>query len=242
MDDALYVAATGMRAYEQMLEAATHNAVNAQTPGFQRQRVVLQSFGKFMDDAHDGRQRLIGANSQITFEQGNLVPDGEPLSLALQGPGFFEIQGPEGETLYTRNGQFTLDADGKLVTQAGYSVVGEGGGPIKISGARGEARIDKTGAIATSAGQLAKLKVVEFADAARANLRPVSETIYAAPPEFVTKSPDSTEVHQGYLEVPQFNGPQALVSMLIAQKNHDAMRRAMAAITDAQERYIRTPN
>lgn len=239
MDDALFIAATGMTAYQRLLESAAHNAVHSQTPGFARHRVTLQPFGSFLDKAGGGRTQLIGANESISFDQGDLVRDGNPYSLALSGPGFFEIQDANANSYYTRDGQFNVNAEGVLTTAAGYPVVSESNQPIRIDKSRGPVSIDDKGAISQGQGLVAKLKVVEFTDDERAKLRPMSDTLYAAPGNIFPQQAKATRVAQETLEIPTYTGPQAMVSMISAQRSHEAMRKAITALSDIQERMIR---
>lgn len=136
MHAALYVSQTGLAAQDKRLTAISNNLANVATNGFKRDRVVFE-------DLLYQIQRQPGANSTQNTElpsglqlgtgvrvvgtqkihtQGALDNTGEPLDVAINGRGFFEVQMPDGSTSYTRDGQLHLSADGELVTASGMLI------------------------------------------------------------------------------------------------------------------------
>ncbi len=102
-------------------------------------------------------------------EQGNIERTGATYDVALNGKGYFQVQTPAGMR-YTRDGHFSLDANGNMVTSEGYQVQGDGGA-ITIAPTDGDINIAPDGTISSVVhgigNQLGKLKVVDFANDAR---------------------------------------------------------------------------
>lgn len=119
-------------------EVKAGNLINASTPGYKRDTVA---FASFREDLLAVRSNLprgnhplgngvpMAAVSGITvnFEPGALENTGNPWDLALVGDGFFTLEGPQGERLYTRNGRFTLDVEGYVVNDQGWYLLGGNG-------------------------------------------------------------------------------------------------------------------
>jgi flagellar hook protein FlgE len=137
LQSALATALTGMTAAETTIDVAGNNVANANTVGFKESSVNFatqflqtQSIGSAPTDSRGGtnpRQIGLGAKvAEITpdFTQGTVEISSNPLDLAIQGDGFFIVQGPQGEQLYTRNGQFKTNANNEIVTLTGHRVLG----------------------------------------------------------------------------------------------------------------------
>ena len=135
---ALAIAATGMNAQQTNLEVIANNIANINTTGYKRARAEFSDLLYQVDRMQGVPNR---ANSAIVPEgvsiglgvktaavrnvhiQGGLTNTGNEYDLALTGRGWFEIEGPEGQTLYTRAGSFNTSATGQLVTIDGYNVI-----------------------------------------------------------------------------------------------------------------------
>jgi flagellar basal-body rod protein FlgF len=138
MDRGLYIAASGMLAEQVRQDQIANDLANASTPGYKADRTAQQSFGNLLlDNSLTGQQ--IGPQStavQVRRIATNWTPEpltdtGEPLDFGITGNGFFAVQTAQG-TRYTRNGQFTSDAQGRLVSAQGDPVLGRNGQPIRI--------------------------------------------------------------------------------------------------------------
>jgi flagellar basal-body rod protein FlgG len=125
---ALYSAATGMSAMETKLDVIANNLANVQTTAFKQSRVNFEDLlyrNETLPGALDSSQQrtstgvAIGTgtkveSTQMNLSQGNLTATGNALDVAIQGPGFFQVQDPSGNLYYTRAGNFALNPDGKL--------------------------------------------------------------------------------------------------------------------------------
>ncbi|MGL4713708.1 MAG: flagellar hook-basal body complex protein, partial [Shewanella sp.] len=135
MHPALWISKTGLDAQQTDIAVISNNVANASTIGFKKGRAVFEDLlyqtvnqaggisaanTKLPNGLNLGAGTKVVATQKI-FSQGNMLTTDNALDLMVEGPGFFEIQLPDGTTAYTRNGQFSLDDTGQMVTSgAGY--------------------------------------------------------------------------------------------------------------------------
>jgi flagellar basal-body rod protein FlgG len=138
MDRGLYIAASGMLAEQVRQDQIANDLANASTPGYKADRTAQQSFGNLLlSNSVTGQQ--VGSQStavQVRSIQTDFTPQplrdtGEPLDFGIVGDGFFAVQTAQG-VRYTRDGQFTSNAQGQLVTEQGDRVLGRNGRPVTI--------------------------------------------------------------------------------------------------------------
>jgi flagellar basal-body rod protein FlgF len=136
MDRGLYIAASGMLAEQIRQDQIANDLANASTPGYKADRTSQRTFGDLLL-ANSATGASVGPQS-TAVQVDKIVTDftakparetGEPLDFAISGDGFFAVQTAQG-TRYTRNGQFSLDPQGRLVTAAGDAVLDANGNPI----------------------------------------------------------------------------------------------------------------
>ncbi|TBW59086.1 flagellar basal-body rod protein FlgG [Marinobacter halodurans] len=136
MHPALWVSKTGLSAQDTNLATISNNLANVNTTGFKRDRAVFQDLlyqihrqpgGMSSENSQlpSGLQlgtgvRVVGTAKQFT--QGNLQVTDQPLDMAIDGRGFFQVLKPDGNIAYTRDGQFQLNSDGDIVTANGYPI------------------------------------------------------------------------------------------------------------------------
>ena len=115
MPNTLQIGVSGLNAHEKMLEVVGHNLANANTTAFKSRRVL------FSDMLYEGiNPTQVGngvqvASIDVDFNQGELEPTGDPLDMAIEGDGFFVVDGGPAGRLYTRAGSFRVDEQGSLV-------------------------------------------------------------------------------------------------------------------------------
>src|SRR5947209_8864667 len=121
MDPLSISAASGMKARMEALDMLANNIANASTAGFKLDRENYNIFNGENIGSADGMESPVIEKNWTDFAQGNLVQTGNQLNFALEGRGFFVVDGPHG-ALLTRNGSFRLSPAGKLETSEGYAV------------------------------------------------------------------------------------------------------------------------
>ncbi len=171
MDNSLLVSLSQQLAAFRAMDVVANNIANVSTPGFKREAAKFEEFVTMMRPAEGqtGPQSVSfvkDAGVMRDISQGNVEQTGAPYDIAIAGKGFFAVQTPAGMR-YTRDGHFSLDADGNLVTSQGYQVQGDGGA-ITIAPTDGDINIAPDGTISSVVrgvgNQLGKLKVVDFAN------------------------------------------------------------------------------
>ena len=117
------------------METITNNLANISNKGFKREELFVRELKKTVSEldgsgfSEETSVPYVGA--RIDFSQGPLEGTNRPLDVAISGSGLFSVETPDGEA-YTRDGRFTLNQEGILVTSDGHPVLGEGG-PIEIN-------------------------------------------------------------------------------------------------------------
>ena len=168
MDQTGYVLLSRMSAMLRATDVLATNMANADTPAFRANRPVFATELKQQRNVHApvGGQPVAYALDRATWRDGATGPistTGNPLDVAINGPGFFAVETPRGER-FTRAGRFTLGGDGRLMDMEGNAVLDSGGRPVTFSANDTRIEILGDGTIRTENGQLGKLRVVRFAD------------------------------------------------------------------------------
>ncbi len=132
----LWIAKTGLDAQQTQLDVIANNLANVSTNGFKRARAVFEDLlyqTIRQPGAQSSQQTQVPSGLQIgtgvhpvatvkIFTQGNMQQTGNPLDVAIQGSGFFQVLQPDGTNGYTRDGSFQVDSQGALVTSSGYHI------------------------------------------------------------------------------------------------------------------------
>jgi len=228
----MYSAASGLLAMLARAQVITHNVGNALTPGYKEERLQLQSFRTlFLQRLFAGRDftRVGPAGMGVLNQrlvtnpaQGSLQETDNPLDLALQGPGFFQVQGPRG-VLYTRDGTFRRNVDGLLVNADGLPVLGTAG-PIPLP--PGEVFISQGGAVEVNGQVVGQLALVTFDDPA--GLKRVGANLFEAGTALPTPTGlGQTTIHQGFYESSNVDLAKAQADLMAALRAYEAGQRVL---------------
>jgi len=255
MEMSMYSALFGALSAETRLNLSANNLANVNTTGYKRDRVSFED--TFMRYAHDyhfdprenirekellPRSDLIAkprlAEQRIDFSQGALQVTGNPLDMAIQGPGFFSVTA-EGGTYYTRNGAFHRSAEGLLVNDQNNPVMGAGG-PIQLPEGR-NVTVDGSGAVYVDGAQAGQLSIVtvQNPDAMEkygANLYRPQE---GATLQMGVLEEGKTQVAQGYLEKPNVDVVEEMVSMIETQRTFEAYQKVLTGSNELDTKAIR---
>lgn len=232
----LFIGASGMLVELRRADLIANNLANATTTGFKRDDLVAESFGtmllrRFDDQVSSGLPPVAapvvgelglgaaGTRTAVDWAQGEFTETGNPLDLALSGAGFFAVQTPAGER-YTRDGSFTRDRDGYLVTEGGHRVLGERGA-IRLDGAVVE--ISGDGTVMADGQRVDRLRLVQFQGGA---LTKQGENLFAANGP-AGQAPAT--VIQGELERANVNVVREMINLIAAQRNYETNQRLLQA-------------
>lgn len=231
MVNGLYTATRGMQNILAKQDAHAQNLANATTTGFKLTRIVSQTqvaIGRNdKNQLHqDENQTLAGRFT--SFMQGPMVKTSNDLDFALSSSGFFAVEGDEG-TRYTRNGGFSMNSSGELVTLTGKRVLDDAGAPILLKG-EGSVKIMEDGGLFRDNKPVARIGVVEFADDKK--LIPEAEGLYSNsdPEGNPTRTADTIGIVQGFLEGSNVDPINTMVSMIAEFRNYEADQKAVQAI------------
>jgi flagellar basal-body rod protein FlgF len=230
----LYTAASGMLSSMRRMELVTNNLANAQTVGFKQDRSALSTFQEVMiqqdgtpSSTTNGAQLgelgmgSVAEEPMIDFTQGAIQETGRDLDMALEGPGFFTVQTPDGPR-YTRDGGFTRDALGRLSTTEGHLVLDTANNPITIPG--GKMTVGEDGTVRIDDQPLAKLNIVEFT--LDQPIKKVGANEFMARNDGDQPRPSAgTAVHQGSVEVSNLDMAGAQTQMMELQRAYQASQR-----------------
>jgi flagellar basal-body rod protein FlgG len=211
-DPILEVGGAGIESTDAKVKVLMNNMVNSETPGFRKADAVVKSFPTYLDEAQGRSTTQIPKVETIRYDQtpGTLLRTGNKLDVAIGGDGFFVVETPSGRG-YTRDGRFTLDRDGNLVTTAGnYPVVGEGG-PISIPPGS-EVEITGSGEMVVNGVREDQLRVVGFKDPS--SLDPMSGSIFKATARSNDMIIDTPRVIQGYIETSNVNMVDSMMELV----------------------------
>lgn len=241
MGSSMWVGLSGAIARLREIDVVSNNLANADTVGFKRERLAfattLQSavsdLGVGPAAGAPGRAFTAEAPGGIDPTGGALAQTGEPLDVAIDGKGWFEIQTPEGMR-YTRAGAFVVAADGTLTTQAGDPVMGAGG---PIATGDGHATVLPSGDVLDRSGAaVGRLRVVEFAPN---GLEPSGSNLFvprpdAAPPTEVT----DVRVAPGALERSNVQPVAELAALVLLQRAFEVSMRSIQSDDESTQRLI----
>jgi flagellar basal-body rod protein FlgG len=241
MDPALRAAATGMMAQQTRTEVIANNLANVNTAGFKRSRA---QFEDLLYQTIQGSQVLGGTEAetlpaiqvgrgtrlsgvQRLHEQGPIEQTGRNLDVAIEGEGFFQVQLPNGELGYTRDGSLQISDQGVLVTGAGYTLLP----PIRVPQDGAELTISITGVVSIRRGndinptEIGRLEIARFANPS--GLLNLGQNLLApttASGQPVVGFPNDEgmgRLQQGSLEGSNVEIVQEMVEMIAAQRAYE---------------------
>ena len=247
---ALYSAASGMTAQQLNVDNIANNLANANTAGFKMRRAQFQDLlyqNMIQPGAAAGQQTTIpaglqlglgtrAASNEIIFMQGAFSQTSNPLDLAIQGSGFFQIRQASGELAYTRAGQFQLDRNGNMVTSNGDTLEPQ----ITIPATAQNVTIAQDGTVSfTVPGQSASQKAGQIQLANFQNpggLNSIGSNLYLptdASGDAQVGAPGGSEglgkVTQGYTEQSNVDVVGEFVNLIQSQRAYEANSKVVKA-------------
>jgi flagellar basal-body rod protein FlgF len=234
MENTLLISLSHQLASYRSMDVIANNLANMSTPSFKREAVKFEELVVQVppSEGEVGMQRIsfVQDNGVVRdLNEGRLENTGAAFDVAINGNGYFTVQTAGGER-YTRNGHFTLDGAGQLVTSTGETVMGDGGA-VTITPEDGQITIAADGTVSGRQGQISKLRVVNFANE-RALVKEGNNL-------YVTDQPATAatgyRLAQGTLEASNVQ-PVIEISKMI-----DVMRayQATASLTESHEQLLR---
>ncbi len=263
MSKGIYTAVSGAMAQSAKMDTIANNLANVNTPGFKRDAQIFKEYisayekepttitvpritasvESFYDMQGGDKSYVDLAGTATDFTQGGLKQTGNPLDLALEGDGFFEVLTPEGVRL-TRAGSFTIDNQGRVTTKQGFPVLKEGtpgtdpaGRIIQTNG--NKISVSDDGQILENGlTPVGKLSVVNVLN--KDGLQKVGHNNYGfkntITPEL--SSSNNSKVIQGFVESSNVNIVAEMADMITATRTFESTQKAIQAYDDMQKRLV----
>jgi flagellar basal-body rod protein FlgG len=243
----LWISKTGLDAQQTQMDVTANNLANVSTNGFKKSRAVFEDLlyqtirqpgaqSSQQTQLPSGLQLGTGVKPVATerlFTQGNLQQTNNPLDVAIQGQGFFQVQMPDGSAAYTRDGSFQVNAQGQLVTASGFAVqpaIQIPANSLAVTVARdGVVSVTRQGQAAPT--QVGTLQLTGFVNPA--GLQSVGENLYietAASGTPGSNAPGTNGMgllNQGYVETSNVNVVEELVGMIQTQRAYEINSKAI---------------
>lgn len=242
----LWNGATGVAGHQVRLDAAANNLANINTTGYKKQRTSfadlltseMESSGRPVSLA-PGSTAKQGSGTAVVavyrgWNQGNFLETGRPLDLLIEGEGFFRVEKPGGEDLYTRDGNFYLDQEGKLVNSSGYVLLGD----LELSGALDSLNVGSTGLLTAqnSDGELVEVgQLTLYRFSSPGNLEAAGENTFratsgsGAPAELEPGSEGVGVIRQGMLEASNVDALEEMTEIMETQRSYQFNLRSVRA-------------
>jgi len=202
------------------VDVIANNLANANTTGFKR------DFGQILENEFGSE-----AATQLDVSPGQVVSTGNELDAALNGPGFFVVETPNGER-YTRAGNFSLSSNGELVTKEGLKVLSTSNSPISLG--EGKVEIHDGGVVTVDGNEIATLKVVTFNDITKLQKEGLSRFVWRGAPGGI-QVVSEPEVRGGYLERSNVSAIDEMVHLMSAYREFEAVQRALRTLMNEMD-------
>jgi flagellar basal-body rod protein FlgG len=213
---------------ERRMEATANNVANLTTPGFKTQKL----YSDVVSDVSSLAPKTAEA-SRVDQTQGKLNRTGNPLDIAIGGAGFFQMIGRDGAAVFSRQGQFKLDTDGRLVNGQGLALQSADGSDIRLASADVEILAD--GTILSERAAVAKIGLFQGVEGAQP--RPLGGSLFAiAEPETVAEP----QLHQGMVEASNVALADEMVALMEAMRSAEGGARLVQTYDELMGRAITT--
>ena len=237
MNVSLYQAASALNANTRWQEVIAENLGASSVPGFKKQSITIDAVNAGLLPTNalqptGGTSQFVLPRATVAtdFSQGNIQYTGENTDLAIEGSGFFEVQLPDGRLGYTRDGQFHIDGQNRLVTKRGFPLLGENG-PIQLDPNAGGAMADSLavspdGEVSQGGEARGRLRVVEFNHPQRLSQGGGGIFLAGAPGLLEIDTPTSS-VRQRSVEMANSSGTAEMATLMTAMRTFEANQRAI---------------
>ncbi|MDR0517488.1 MAG: flagellar hook-basal body protein [Fibromonadaceae bacterium] len=238
MVNGLYTARDGMMLLQGMQDNTANNLSNANTTGFKKSLMasIAQIDIKRNDELklHQDEEHQMSEN-YIDYSQGSLMVTENPFDLALETQGFFEIETENG-VRYTRNGSFTLNAMGDLVTLQGNRVLSTEGTRINMDESN-DFSVSASGKVYAGGKEIAKISIVDFENK-RDTLGREGYNLFYSKTGTLPNPVAYATVKQGFLESSNVSVVDSMVEMIRFQRNYEANQKSVQSEDETLQKAV----
>lgn len=239
-----YQGAAAMAALEKWQAAISQNLANVSVAGYKRADVAFAS--EPLNGTDEARSvfseqlqaQMIKPEMTASLQAGQLIPSDSPTDVAIKGDGFFSYDNETGQRVFSRDGQFHLNADNVLVNKNGFPIRGQQGQIQFVPGA-GQPLIDRTGRIFQGTTPVDQIEVVNFGDASK--LQRISGGFVVPQdsqirPEVV----DNPDILQGFIEGSNVSPTQEMVNLILVSRAYEANQKVITTADDIAGKAVQT--
>lgn len=235
MSDKTVIGLSRLISSRQQVDKLARNIANQGTVGFKSEGLRFKEYltkAREADDIPSAPMRSLVAVTDFTdFSAGGLTATGNSTDVAVVGDGFFVVRTTAGER-FTRNGAFTLDEEGRLVTLAG-EIVMTATGPLQVPQRDGPVSIGADGTISTARGPIGRLRVVQFDDHTKLNAK--GATLFASELVAIEVPAGQIRLATGSLENSNVNAIREMSSLVAAARAYDQVANTILREDDKNE-------
>lgn len=253
MSNGMWTGVSGAVAQNQKVDTIANNLANVNTPGFKKDQLIFQEYlsqkerntplpvqlGGPIHERH--LNPILGADkamvavqgSYTDHSQGTMSSTSSPLDFAIEGPGYFEIETPQGVRL-SRRGSFDLLPNGEMVTKEGNFVLAPGGAKINLLGLQ-NLSVDQKGQIFSEGNAVGRFSIVEAEDPKK--LVKTGSLLFDS--QYTTKKQtafDRTKIHSGYLENSNVNPVSEMTDLISAHRSLEMALKAIRTYSEIQQK------
>ncbi|MBW7910812.1 MAG: flagellar basal-body rod protein FlgF [Alphaproteobacteria bacterium] len=237
MENVSYIGLSQQLSLQQQMNMTANNLANMSTPGYRAQQTL---FSEYMTQPRGGDviRQSTNSGSYRDLSVGSLTQTHNPFDVALQDRGYFVVQTPGG-LRYTRDGSFTLDANGQLVNKNGYAVMNENNEPIQVQADATQIRITEDGEITSEFGTIGRIKVANVEN--EQAMTRTGENLFSADDQ-QEQPVENVRIVQGFTENANVNPVIEMNRMIeilrtyqsaqrMLQNDHERIRNAIQKLT-----------
>jgi flagellar basal-body rod protein FlgF len=221
----IYTSASGMIPRIKQQETIANNVANAGAAGFKKDNVFIRQLSaaeqKTTQKKYDWEKPMVN-DVYVDYTPGTFDRTGNPLDLAIEGDGFFRLQGPDGETVLTRSGTFLVNSQGNLSYPGGYLLMGESG-PIQVG--NGTVTVAQSGEVQSDTQIVGRIVPMTVDDVQ--SLEKIGASLFSVPAGVATSPATAPSIQQGYLETSNVDIVREMVDMIVAYRTYEANAKAL---------------
>lgn len=238
MDNAVYVGISRQMVLRREMDIIANNIANLDTTGFKVESLMQKTDPAAPAMTMGGPKpvKFVAADTVArNFGQGALNKTGAPLDMAIEGEGFFQIQTPNGPR-FTRDGRFTTDPTGRLVTQAGLPVLDDGGGEIVIDAEKGQVAVGADGSMSQGNERVGKVGLYAFAN--QGALEKAGDNTFRNSSNLQPQPAETAKLRQGHLETSNVKPVLEITRMVEVSRAYESTAKLIDGEAELSRRSV----
>ncbi len=233
MLNGIYQNAAAMTGLESWNNSIAQNISQSSTPGYKKAMTAFEGvergtigaegvFGKKLERA----QIQTTGSDKVDFTTGSMLITNNEFDLALEGGGFFELRAPDGQLVYTRDGQFSVNADGEIVSKQGFHVMDDTRNPILLVPAAGKLQVGIDGTLTQNGQKIADLSLRGIKDPENL-VRSHGGFVLGPNSDRVTRLIEEPTVRQGALEQSNVSATTEMINLINVSRSFQINQRVI---------------